>query len=208
MAVMSVLDRAHTVAPHSLQPVAHPPGRPRGPPLHRPGVRHERLQELDGRALRRLADRDRLRVLDRDRDARAVGARSSAPGSTRSARARRCSPRPAAGPPGFLVGAAGIATEQLWLLYLGYGVIGGIGLGIGYISPVSTLIKWFPDRPGPGHRHGDHGLRRRRDGGRARRRASCWASTTRPTTRPTRPRWPTGARSPVLFVTPRGSSTS
>ncbi|MET8255250.1 OFA family MFS transporter [Micromonospora sp. NPDC005197] len=49
---------------------------------------------------------------------------------------------------GFLVGALGIATRQLWLLYLGYGVIGGIGLGIGYISPVSTLIKWFPDRPG------------------------------------------------------------
>lgn len=48
----------------------------------------------------------------------------------------------------FLVGSLGIATEQLWLLYLGYGVIGGIGLGIGYISPVSTLIKWFPDRPG------------------------------------------------------------
>ena len=49
---------------------------------------------------------------------------------------------------GFLVGAIGIATSQLWLLYLGYGVLGGIGLGIGYISPVSTLIKWFPDRPG------------------------------------------------------------
>ncbi|MFL1380088.1 L-lactate MFS transporter [Nocardiopsis protaetiae] len=49
---------------------------------------------------------------------------------------------------GFLVGALGVATGQLWLLYLGYGVIGGIGLGIGYISPVSTLIKWFPDRPG------------------------------------------------------------
>jgi len=49
---------------------------------------------------------------------------------------------------GFLVGALGIATEQLWLVYLGYGFIGGIGLGIGYISPVSTLIKWFPDRPG------------------------------------------------------------
>ena len=49
---------------------------------------------------------------------------------------------------GFMVGSAGIATGQLWLLYLGYGVIGGIGLGIGYISPVSTLIKWFPDRPG------------------------------------------------------------
>ncbi|GAB3447040.1 OFA family MFS transporter [Streptomonospora sediminis] len=49
---------------------------------------------------------------------------------------------------GFLVGALGIATGQLWLLYLGYGVFGGIGLGIGYISPVSTLMKWFPDRPG------------------------------------------------------------
>ena len=49
---------------------------------------------------------------------------------------------------GFLVGALGIATRQLWLLYLGYGVLGGVGLGIGYISPVSTLIKWFPDRPG------------------------------------------------------------
>ncbi|SNY71424.1 Major Facilitator Superfamily protein [Paractinoplanes atraurantiacus] len=49
---------------------------------------------------------------------------------------------------GFLVSALGIATEQLWLVYAGYGVLGGIGLGIGYISPVSTLIKWFPDRPG------------------------------------------------------------
>ncbi|MGW1060117.1 OFA family MFS transporter [Micromonospora rubida] len=49
---------------------------------------------------------------------------------------------------GFLVGAVGIATGQLWLLYVGYGLLGGIGLGIGYISPVSTLIKWFPDRPG------------------------------------------------------------
>ena len=63
---------------------------------------------------------------------------------------------------GFLIGAAGIAMGSLPVLYLGYGVIGGIGLGIGYISPVSTLIKWFPDRPGPGHRHGDHGLRWRR----------------------------------------------
>jgi MFS family permease len=49
---------------------------------------------------------------------------------------------------GFLVSALGSQTHQLWLLYLGYGVIGGCGLGIGYISPVSTLIKWFPDRPG------------------------------------------------------------
>ena len=49
---------------------------------------------------------------------------------------------------GFLVAALGISVGQLWLVYLGYGVLGGIGLGIGYISPVSTLIKWFPDRPG------------------------------------------------------------
>ncbi len=49
---------------------------------------------------------------------------------------------------GFFVGAVGVALHQFWLLLLGYGVLGGIGLGIGYISPVSTLIKWFPDRPG------------------------------------------------------------
>jgi MFS family permease len=49
---------------------------------------------------------------------------------------------------GFLIGGAGILAHQLWLLYLGYGVIGGIGLGLGYVSPVSTLIKWFPDRRG------------------------------------------------------------
>jgi MFS family permease len=49
---------------------------------------------------------------------------------------------------GFLVSAVGIKLHQLWLIYLGYGVLGGCGLGIGYISPVSTLIKWFPDRPG------------------------------------------------------------
>jgi MFS family permease len=49
---------------------------------------------------------------------------------------------------GFLVASVGVQTHMLWLVYLGYGVIGGIGLGIGYISPVSTLIKWFPDRPG------------------------------------------------------------
>jgi MFS family permease len=49
---------------------------------------------------------------------------------------------------GFLVAAAGIWLHELWLLYLGYGVIGGCGLGLGYVSPVSTLIKWFPDRRG------------------------------------------------------------
>jgi len=49
---------------------------------------------------------------------------------------------------GFVISALGAATEQYWLIVFGYGFVGGIGLGIGYISPVSTLIKWFPDRPG------------------------------------------------------------
>ncbi len=49
---------------------------------------------------------------------------------------------------GFLLSALGAWTEQYWLIVLGYGFVGGIGLGIGYISPVSTLMKWFPDRPG------------------------------------------------------------
>jgi MFS family permease len=49
---------------------------------------------------------------------------------------------------GLLLGAIGVYTHQLWLLWVGSGVIGGIGLGLGYISPVSTLVKWFPDRRG------------------------------------------------------------
>jgi MFS family permease len=49
---------------------------------------------------------------------------------------------------GFFVSSLGVYLHQIWLVYLGYGVLGGIGLGIGYTSPVSTLVKWFPDRPG------------------------------------------------------------
>ncbi len=49
---------------------------------------------------------------------------------------------------GFLLGSFGITLHQLWLVYLGYGVVGGVGLGLGYVSPVSTLIRWFPDRRG------------------------------------------------------------
>jgi MFS family permease len=49
---------------------------------------------------------------------------------------------------GLVVSAAGVYLHQLWMLWLGSGVIGGVGLGLGYISPVSTLIKWFPDRRG------------------------------------------------------------
>ena len=49
---------------------------------------------------------------------------------------------------GFMISALGLYLGQYWLVVVGYGFVGGIGLGIGYISPVSTLIKWFPDRPG------------------------------------------------------------
>ena len=49
---------------------------------------------------------------------------------------------------GFLISALGVAVGQFWLVVVGYGFVGGIGLGIGYISPVSTLMKWFADRPG------------------------------------------------------------
>ena len=49
---------------------------------------------------------------------------------------------------GFLISAVGVHLHNLWVIYLGYGLVGGIGLGLGYIAPVSTLVKWFPDRPG------------------------------------------------------------
>jgi MFS family permease len=49
---------------------------------------------------------------------------------------------------GFMISALGAHHHMLWVIYLGYGVVGGTGLGLGYISPVSTLVKWFIDRPG------------------------------------------------------------
>ena len=49
---------------------------------------------------------------------------------------------------GFLISAFGVYIHNIWVIYFGYGFVGGFGLGLGYISPVSTLIKWFPDRPG------------------------------------------------------------
>src|SRR6476661_3214152 len=49
---------------------------------------------------------------------------------------------------GLLISALGVYLHQIWLMWLGSGVIGGVGLGLGYISPVSTLIKWFPDHRG------------------------------------------------------------
>jgi MFS family permease len=49
---------------------------------------------------------------------------------------------------GFVISALGVYIHQLWIIWLGLGLVGGVGLGLGYISPVSTLVKWFPDRRG------------------------------------------------------------
>jgi MFS family permease len=49
---------------------------------------------------------------------------------------------------GFFIASFGVHLHQLWLVYFGYGIVGGIGLGLGYSAPVATLIRWFPDRPG------------------------------------------------------------
>jgi MFS family permease len=49
---------------------------------------------------------------------------------------------------GLIIGGIGLATRQSVLVFLGMGVVGGIGCGLGYIAPVSTLVKWFPDRRG------------------------------------------------------------
>jgi hypothetical protein len=87
-------------------------------------------------------------------------ARCSAPGWS-AVRARRAWSRRSAGVADSL-SALGIYLHQIWLLWLGSGVIGGCGLGLGCISPVSALIKWFPDRRQDGHRACDHGIRRRR----------------------------------------------
>ena len=74
--------------------------------------------------------------------------RRSARGSIASGRARRCSRARCASAAASSSARSAFTTHQFWLLLLGYGVLGGIGLGLGYISPVSTLIKWFPDKPG------------------------------------------------------------
>ena len=63
---------------------------------------------------------------------------------------------------GLLVGGFGLLQSQPILVFLGMGIIGGIGCGLGYISPVSTLVQVVSRSTGHGHRHGDHGIRRRR----------------------------------------------
>ena len=146
--VPSFLARDRIVAGARLQPLADPAGGARRPPVHRAGLRDQRLQDRAGRALRHQPDRDRRHLLDRDRDARPLRRGLRHLGGPQRSPGGDVHRRLLLGAPASSSRALGIGTEQLWLVYLGYGVIGGIGLGIGYISPVSTLIKWFPDRPG------------------------------------------------------------
>ena len=73
---------------------------------------------------------------------------SGAAGSSASARAEPASSPRFCWCGGLMISALGVYMHQLWLMWLGSGIIGGCGLGLGYISPVSTLIKWFPDRRG------------------------------------------------------------
>jgi hypothetical protein len=100
----------------------------------------------------RHADGDRLRLdaqrPETDFHARHCRARRLGGAVGRLAGARRPAPRRRVAaicwPGGLALAALGVYLHQLWLLWLGGGVVGGIGLGLGYISPVSTLVKWFP----------------------------------------------------------------
>ena len=147
MALMSVLDREHTVAPHSYNRWLIPPaalavhlciGQ-----AYATSVYKVSLVEHFGASQTAIGFVFSIAIVMLGVSAAVFGTWVDRVGPRKAMFTAAC-----CWAAGFLVGAAGIATGQLWLLYLGYGVIGGVGLGIGYISPVSTLIKWFPDRPG------------------------------------------------------------
>ncbi len=147
MSVMSVLDREHTVAPHSYNRWLIPPaalavhlciGQ-----AYATSVYKNSMVDHFGASQTAIGFVFSIAIVMLGLSAAVFGTWVDRVGPRKAMFTAAC-----CWAAGFLVGAAGIATGQLWLLYLGYGVIGGIGLGIGYISPVSTLIKWFPDRPG------------------------------------------------------------
>ena len=138
-----------------LQPLDGAAGRAVRASVHRPGLRVQRVQSADDQAA--SASRNRRRTTgsspssagsSRSPSSSSASRRPcSAAGSRKAARAARCSPPRCAGPAASSSPRSASTSHNLWLIYLGYGVLGGIALGIGYISPVSTLIKWFPDRP-------------------------------------------------------------
>ncbi len=147
MALMSVLDREHTVAPHSYNRWLIPPAALAihlciGQAYATSVYKNSMVAHFDA-SLTAIGFVFSIAIVMLGLSAAVFGTWVDRVGPRKAMFTAAC-----CWAAGFLVGAAGIATSQLWLLYLGYGVIGGIGLGIGYISPVSTLIKWFPDRPG------------------------------------------------------------
>ena len=155
MAILSFLDRDHTIAAPGYSRWLVPPGRALYPFVHRPGLRLQRIQSADDKVDRdhpvapddwKLTDLGwifSIAIVVLGLSAAFLGRWVEEGGPRRAMfTAGLCFGG------GFLVSAAGIYTHNLWVVYLGYGVLGGCGLGLGYISPVSTLIKWFPDRPG------------------------------------------------------------
>lgn len=147
MAVLSFLDREHTVAPPGYSRWLIPPaalavhlciGQ-----VYATSVYKESLREHFDTSLTAIGVIFSIAIVMLGVSAAVFGTWVDRVGPRRAMFTAAC-----CWASGFLVGAAGIATGQLWLVYVGYGLIGGIGLGIGYISPVSTLMKWFPDRPG------------------------------------------------------------
>ena len=155
MSLLSFLDRQHTVAKPGYSRWMVPPaalcvhlciGQAYAfSVFNLPMTKLHRHHAIGARRLE--AHRARLDLLDRDGVSRLVGRGFRPLGRGR---------RPAQGDvhrrlcwaSAFLLSALGVYIHNLWIIYLGYGVIGGCALGIGYISPVSTLMKWFPDRPG------------------------------------------------------------
>jgi MFS family permease len=144
---LSFLDREHTVAPHGYSRWLIPPaalaihlciGQ-----VYATSVYKESLREHFNTSLTAIGVVFSIAIVMLGVSAAIFGTWVDKVGPRRSMFTAAC-----CWAAGFLVAAVGIAANQLWLVYLGYGFIGGIGLGIGYISPVSTLMKWFPDRPG------------------------------------------------------------
>ena len=153
---MSFLDRSRTIAGPGFSRWMVPPAALVHSLVHRSGLRLQRLQPADDQADRhhavgpgRLeADRARLDLLDRDLRPRHLGGACSVAGSRKADRAGPCSRPACAGrsassfPPSASTSTISGSSISATAFF------GGIGLGLGYISPVSTLIKWFPDRPG------------------------------------------------------------
>ena len=105
-------------------------------------------------------------------------------------------------------GALGISSGQLWLVYLGYGVIGGIGLGHRLHQPGLDPDQVVPRPPGAGHRHGDHGLRRRRADRQPAQRPAAGLLRQRVRRQPTRRRSPAAQRSPRCSSRSASSTSS